>query len=93
MVNYQGKKTYHKKGFIRIFKLIPWFQVCWQSHKCYKPTVEPLFPGVGLYVGVVVGFRVLVGIMVVSEFFIIVGTVVSTVPFSEVTLSLVEIIG
>ena len=58
------------------------------STEYYKPTVEPLFPGVGRYVGVVVGFRVLVGTAVVPEFFVIVA-----VPSSEVPPSLFEIIG
>ena len=64
-----------------------------QSHKCYNPTVEPLFPGAGRYVVVVVGVRVFVGKMVVPEFFIMVGTVVSAVPLSGVPPSLVAIIG
>jgi len=60
-----------------------------QSPEYYKPTVEPLFPGVGRYVGVAVGFTVLVGITVAPEFFVIVGIVgvvgivVSAVPSSE----------
>jgi hypothetical protein len=64
-----------------------------QSHEYYKPTVEPLFPGVGRSVAVTVGFRVLVGIVVVPEFFVIVGIVVSAVPSPEVPLSLFAIIG
>jgi hypothetical protein len=58
----------------------------YQSHECYKPTVEPLFPGVGRYVGVAVGFTVLVGIAAVPEFFAIVGIVVIAVVSSEVQL-------
>jgi len=51
----------------------------YQSHESYNPTVEPLFPGVGRYVAVTVGFRVFVERTAVPEFFIIVGTVVSAV--------------
>ena len=58
------------------------------SSEYYKPTVEPLFPGVGRYVGVFVGFTVLVGTAVVPEFFVIVA-----VPSSEGPPSLFEIIG
>ena len=58
------------------------------SSEYYKPTVEPLFPGVGRYVGVIVGFTVFVGRTVVPEFFVIVA-----VPSSEGPPSLFEIIG
>ena len=63
------------------------------SSEYYKPTVEPLFPGVGRYVGVAVGFMVLVGIVVVPEFFVIVGIVVNAVASPEVPPSLFAIMG
>lgn len=88
------KKTYQRKriysDFLIVITLISDF--C-RSYECYKPTVEPLFPGVGRCVGVAVGFTVLVGIAAVPEFFTIVGVVVSVVPSPEVPPSLFAIIG
>jgi len=62
-VNHSKLKHFGKKGFIRIFlPVIMLISGFCQSPEYHKPTVEPLFPGVGWYVGVAVGFRVLVGI-------------------------------
>ena len=47
----------------------------------------------GRYVGVAVGFMVLVGIVVVPEFFVIVGIVVNAVASPEVPPSLFAIMG
>jgi hypothetical protein len=96
---YKKGELFNVKNYIREKGLFRFFD-CYNADfrflsvpECYKPTVEPLFPGVGRYVGVAVGFRVLVGIAVVPEFFTIVGIVVRVMPLSEVPPSPFAIIG